>query len=50
MWIEFFVLQSGELIERGSHEELLEQGGMYATLHNLQMLGTSEQSEQITKS
>lgn len=45
-----FVLQSGELIERGSHEELLDQGGMYATLHNLQMLGTSEQSERITKS
>ncbi|KST68892.1 ABC transporter ATP-binding protein [Mastigocoleus testarum] len=45
-----FVLQSGELVERGSHEELLEQGGMYATLHNLQMLGTSEQSKRITKS
>ncbi|OCQ91940.1 long-chain fatty acid--CoA ligase [Nostoc sp. MBR 210] len=34
-----FVLKRGELIEQGSHEELLEQGGMYATLHNLQMLG-----------
>ncbi len=40
-----FVLQSGELIEQGSHEELLQQGGMYATLHNLQMLGTPEQNE-----
>lgn len=35
-----FVLKQGELIEQGSHEELLRQGGMYATLHNLQMLGT----------
>ena len=35
-----FVLKRGELIEQGSHEQLLEQGGMYATLHNLQMLGT----------
>lgn len=35
-----FVLKRGELIEQGSHEELLETGGMYATLHNLQMLGT----------
>ncbi|ARV57375.1 long-chain fatty acid--CoA ligase [Nostocales cyanobacterium HT-58-2] len=35
-----FVLKRGELIEQGSHEELLRQGGMYATLHNLQMLGT----------
>ncbi|MDZ7956926.1 MAG: ABC transporter ATP-binding protein [Aulosira sp. DedQUE10] len=34
-----FVLKRGELIEQGSHEELLHQGGMYATLHNLQMLG-----------
>ncbi|MBW4565295.1 MAG: ABC transporter ATP-binding protein/permease [Mojavia pulchra JT2-VF2] len=34
-----FVLKRGELIEQGSHDELLQQGGMYATLHNLQMLG-----------
>ncbi len=34
-----FVLKQGELIEQGSHEELLQQGGLYATLHNLQMLG-----------
>ena len=35
-----FVLKYGELIEQGSHEELLQQGGLYSTLHNLQMLGT----------
>jgi ATP-binding cassette, subfamily B, multidrug efflux pump len=35
-----FVLKRGELIEQGSHELLIEQGGLYATLHNLQMLGT----------
>lgn len=33
-----FVLKHGELIEQGSHEELLQQGGLYATLHNLQVL------------
>ena len=33
-----FVLKRGELIEQGSHEKLIEQGGLYATLHNLQML------------
>ncbi|BAY85645.1 ABC transporter-related protein [Calothrix parasitica NIES-267] len=33
-----FVLKRGELIEQGSHEQLIEQGGLYATLHNLQML------------
>jgi len=35
-----FVLKRGQLIEQGSHEQLLEQGGFYATLHNLQMLGS----------
>lgn len=35
-----FVLKRGELIEQGSHEELLKSGGLYSTLHNLQMLGT----------
>lgn len=35
-----FVLKRGQLIESGTHEELLEQGGLYASLHNLQMLGT----------
>lgn len=33
-----FVLKRGELIEQGSHEQLIEQQGLYATLHNLQML------------
>jgi ATP-binding cassette subfamily B protein len=36
-----FVLKRGELIEQGSHDELLQQQGLYATLHNLQMLGTT---------
>lgn len=34
------VLKRGQLVESGSHEELLLQGGLYASLHNLQMLGT----------
>ena len=34
------VLKRGQLIESGSHEELLRQGGLYASLHNLQMFGT----------
>lgn len=33
-----FVLKRGQLIEQGTHEELLQEGGLYATLHNLQML------------
>lgn len=34
------VLKRGQLIESGSHQELLQQGGLYASLYNLQMLGT----------
>ncbi|MBV9387106.1 MAG: ABC transporter ATP-binding protein [Chroococcidiopsidaceae cyanobacterium CP_BM_ER_R8_30] len=34
-----FVLKRGQLIESGNHEELLQQGGLYASLHNLQMFG-----------
>lgn len=33
------VLQRGHLIESGSHEELLNQAGLYASLYSLQMLG-----------
>jgi ATP-binding cassette subfamily B protein len=36
------VLKRGQLIESGSHDELLEQGGLYASLYKLQMLGNGE--------
>jgi ATP-binding cassette subfamily B protein len=32
------VLKRGQLVESGSHEELLAQGGLYASLYQLQML------------
>jgi ATP-binding cassette, subfamily B, multidrug efflux pump len=35
-----FVLKQGSLIESGSHDELLQQGGLYASLYQLQLLGT----------
>lgn len=34
------VLKHGQLIESGSHEELLQQGGLYANLYQLQTFGT----------
>ena len=33
------VLKRGQLVESGSHQELLQQGGLYASLYKLQMLG-----------
>ena len=36
------VLKRGQLVESGSHEQLLEQGGLYARLYQLQMLGNSQ--------
>ncbi|MBD3884342.1 ABC transporter ATP-binding protein [Phormidium tenue FACHB-886] len=33
-----FVLRQGQLAESGSHEQLLAQGGLYASLYRLQML------------
>jgi ATP-binding cassette, subfamily B, multidrug efflux pump len=35
-----FVLKQGSLLESGSHETLLAKGGLYASLYQLQMLGT----------
>jgi ATP-binding cassette subfamily B protein len=33
------VLKNGELVEQGSHDELLAQNGLYSSLYRLQMLG-----------
>ena len=33
------VLKRGQLVESGSHDQLLRQGGLYASLYQLQMLG-----------
>jgi ATP-binding cassette, subfamily B, multidrug efflux pump len=34
-----FVLKQGSLVESGNHDELMAAGGLYASLHQLQMLG-----------
>jgi ATP-binding cassette, subfamily B, multidrug efflux pump len=36
---KILVLKRGELVESGSHDELLANGGLYASLYQLQMLG-----------
>ena len=36
------VLDHGRLVESGSHRELLDRGGLYARLHQLQVTGAPE--------
>jgi ABC-type multidrug transport system fused ATPase/permease subunit len=32
------VLQEGRIVERGTHDDLLNNGGLYAEMHAMQML------------
>lgn len=38
------VLKRGQIIESGSHDELIKNNGLYASLYNLQMLNVSEKN------
>jgi subfamily B ATP-binding cassette protein MsbA len=37
-----FVVQAGEIVERGNHDELLKNGGPYTKLHELQFRGQEQ--------
>ncbi len=43
---QILVINHGEVIERGTHRELLEQEGFYARLHNSQFRGDDERARQ----
>ena len=36
MWIEILVMDDGQIVEQGTHEELLKQAGLYRHLWDLQ--------------
>jgi ATP-binding cassette, subfamily B, multidrug efflux pump len=42
---EIVFLERGRIVERGTHTELLELGGRYASLHALQSLGGEPEEE-----
>lgn len=43
---QILVINRGEIIERGNHEDLLDQEGFYARLHNSQFTGDEELARQ----
>jgi ATP-binding cassette, subfamily B, bacterial len=45
-----FVVKDSELVEQGTHEELLAQGGVYADLHKTQTSEGAEKSDQVVMS
>ena len=44
-----FVVNDGEIVERGDHAELLRKRGLYAELHELQFPGEEPQPARLTR-
>ena len=42
-----FVVDNGKIVERGTHEELLAQGGLYSRLYELQFRGEEESARDL---
>jgi len=42
-----FVVDRGRVVEQGTHDELLQQGGLYARLYELQFRGEEEQQREL---
>src|SRR5262249_15125250 len=42
-----FVVDRGQIVERGTHDELLRQGGLYSRLYELQFRGKEESSRDL---
>ena len=44
-----FVIDGGRLVEQGTHEELLDNGGLYARLYDLQFRGEEEVEREMVE-
>jgi subfamily B ATP-binding cassette protein MsbA len=42
-----FVVDRGRVVEKGSHEELLSQGGLYSHLYTLQFKGEESEDREL---
>jgi subfamily B ATP-binding cassette protein MsbA len=42
-----FVIDKGQVVEKGTHEELLTHGGLYSRLYDLQFRGEEEKTEEV---
>ncbi|HLB13200.1 MAG TPA: ATP-binding cassette domain-containing protein, partial [Dehalococcoidia bacterium] len=47
---QILVLQDGEIVERGRHEELLAKGGIYRQIYDLQLRDQEESLDKVTVS
>jgi ABC-type antimicrobial peptide transport system ATPase subunit len=41
------VMDQGQIVERGTHEELLTRGGLYKEIHDLQLVDHARFSEEM---
>jgi subfamily B ATP-binding cassette protein MsbA len=41
------VMDKGQIVERGTHDELLKLGGLYKEIHDLQLIDHSKFSEEM---
>src|SRR3989440_11692619 len=44
-----FVIESGQVVEQGTHEELLNKGGLYAKLYELQFSGEDQEERELVE-
>jgi len=41
------VMDKGQIVERGTHDELLARGGLYKEIHDLQLIDHAEFAEEM---